>query len=131
MKQENNPPPIQIQVVLPAVSHDEISNGLRELTQAIVKGDPDRHVMGLFGGTFGYGARWDDEVFSMHPFCWCDEEDCPWCEGDIPHFHHKGTGLKIRWYKYIGRSMEIEGCCDWPEVLAECLTSVQESSTQG
>ncbi len=119
--------PLQTQVILPAVSNDEVSNGLRDLTKAIVEGDPGRHVVGLLGGLYGYGARWDNEVFSMHPFCWCDEENCPRCEGETPNFHHKKSGFKVRWYKYIGRSMEAEGQCDWVEVLAECLASVTRS----
>ncbi len=114
-----------IMVILPAVSRDEFSNGLRELTKAIVEQNPKRHVMGLLGGTYGYGARWDDKVFSMHPFCWCEKENCPWCEGEKPNFHHKRTGFEVTWYKYIGRSMETEGECDWPTVLAECLASVK------
>lgn len=131
----------KLMVILPKADRDAVSNGLRELTEAIVERHPKRHVMGLFGGEFGYGARWDSEVFSMHSFCWCDKEDCPWCDYDeeqggkqAPNFHHKATGLKVRWYKYIGRSMKAElfgrptNLCDlelWPEVLAECLASVK------
>lgn len=128
-----------IMVILPAQSKDDISNGLCELTEAIVKRNPKRHVMGLLGGTYGYGARWDDKVFSMHPFCWCDKEGCLWCdyneetgEGGAPNFHHKRTGFEVTWYKYIGRSMETEGECDWPTVLAECLASViEDESVEG
>lgn len=29
-----------------------------------------------------YGAHVDNEIFMMHPFCWCDREgECPWCTG--------------------------------------------------
>jgi hypothetical protein len=128
MKEANDPSPLQIQVILPATSKDEISNGLRELTRVIVERNPDRYVVGLLGGLYGYGARWDDEIFSMHPFCWCDSEDCPWCEGDAPNFHHKETGFKIWWYKYIGRGMRVEGFYDWPKALAECFATVSEGS---
>lgn len=114
-------------------SQDDISNGLRELTEAIVLQHPELHVMGLFGGTFGYGAKLDNDVFMMHPYCWCEHEGCQWCAYDeakdrelAPNFHHKKSGFKVWWYKYIGRGMRIEGMCDWPEVLRECLGSIVE-----
>jgi len=89
---------------------------------------------GLLGGEYGYGCAYEDEHMMMHPFCWCGEEDCLWCEESeeiAPNFHHKKTGFKVRWYKYIGRSMEIEGQCDWPEILAECLASIRLAEATG
>lgn len=44
--------------------------------------------------------------------------------GDNPNFHHKPSGLKVRWYKYIGRGMEITGDVDIEDVsdiLIDCL----------
>lgn len=124
----------EIMVILPKVDRDAVSNGLRKLTEAIVERHPERHRMGIFGGEFGYGARWDCEVFSMHHFCWCEEDGCPWCDYNeeiggfpAPNFHHKATGFKVWWYKYIGRSMETKGECDWGAVLAECLSSVTDN----
>ena len=114
----------KLMVILPGADRDALSNGLRELTKAIVERYPDRHRMGIFGGYYGYGARWDSEVFSMHPFCWCDDNECAICNS--PNFYHKASGFKVDWYKYIGRGMKIEGECDWPEVLAECLSTVKE-----
>lgn len=76
-----------------------------------------------------YGINFDNDVFSMHRYCWCEQEDCPWC-GDsedgigAPNFHFKPTGFKLWWYKYIGRGMEmnrqvsIEECS---RMLAECI----------
>lgn len=34
---------------------------------------------GMFGGRFGYGADFENDVFMMHPFCWCEKESCLWC----------------------------------------------------
>lgn len=128
MKRQEGSSPPTFTIVMPSVSSDEVSNGLRDLTQAIVEHNPDLHQMGLFGGTFGYGALWDDDIFSMHPFCWCDAEDCPWCEEEASNFHHKKTGFKVRWYKYIGRGMEVEGQCDWNKALPECLSSISKTA---
>jgi hypothetical protein len=54
-----------------------------------------------------YGTEFENDEFMMHRFCWCDEDDCGWCEGNKPNFLHKKTGFEVKWYKYIGRSMEI------------------------
>lgn len=58
------------------------------------------------GGRFGDGVEYENDVFLMHPFCWCEKESCQWCSGEAPNFRHKSTGLEIRWYKWIGRDME-------------------------
>lgn len=34
---------------------------------------------GMLGGHYGYGAIYENDTFMMHPFCWCDADDCPWC----------------------------------------------------
>lgn len=28
-----------------------------------------------------YGTKFENDVFMMHPFCWCEKDDCPWCAG--------------------------------------------------
>lgn len=82
-----------------------------------------------------YGTNFENDVFMMHRFCWCDQEDgsCLWClHGDHPDFHKllaekfgpgdyqrhadrhyydppqfwfKPTDFRLTWYKYIGRDM--------------------------
>lgn len=42
-----------------------------------------------------------------------------------PNFWHYGSGLQVRWYKWIGRDMEVEGPeGDWPLILADSFQSV-------
>lgn len=62
------------------------------------------------GGTGIYGIDFENETFRMSHFCWCGEEDtCKHCGHDrLSNFEHKESGLKIWWYKYIGRGMCIE-----------------------
>jgi len=45
---------------------------------------------------------------------------------DAPNFWHKPSGLKVRWYKYIGRDMEIEGAdgVEFRAVVDSCLASL-------
>lgn len=28
-----------------------------------------------------YGTDFENDVFMMHHYCWCDKDDCPWCVG--------------------------------------------------
>jgi hypothetical protein len=62
----------------------------------------------------------------MHPYCWCEADDCRWCSGEAPNFWHKPSGLKVWWYKYIGRSMEVENQTPtepW-KLVQECVDSL-------
>lgn len=82
-----------------------------------------------------YGTDYENDVFLMKPYCWCDKEDgtCLWCiHGDHPQFDEllrarfgttdyqeyrdrryydppnfwfKPTDFRLNWYKYIGRDM--------------------------
>lgn len=49
------------------------------LTEAISQVDADALSHGCLGGEFGYGARCENDVFMMHPYCWCEHVDCLWC----------------------------------------------------
>jgi len=69
---------MRMEVVAPEVSQDSISEGLRIITKAIIEATDAENAYGL-GGPYGYGASWDSKVFMMHPYCWCERDDCPWC----------------------------------------------------
>lgn len=79
----------EVQIIFPECSEDEVSNGLRSLTRHILEVTGAERGGGLLGGEFGYGANFENDVFLMHPYCWCDKEDgsCLWClHGDHPDF---------------------------------------------
>ena len=99
---------------------DLVSAGLREITKRLGSSS-----YGL-GGEYGYGENYDSDVFQMHRYCWCEREDCPWCEDEAPNFHHKASGFKVWWYKFIGRGMRIENPnnSDFVTILAECCGSI-------
>lgn len=156
---------------------DRVADDLVELTRAISLADPTIELSaGFLGGRYGYGARCDNEVFTMHPYCWCDQDDCAWCWGCVcpdgatvyldpegvrtdadtfydnggytwgttrqvpelvcdfcrgerlpaPNFSHAASGVRVFWYKYLGRGMRVEvpeGCStSWDDILAECRT---------
>jgi len=78
-----------------------------------------------------YGTNFENDVFMMHRFCWCGEDACAWCGGNEPepNFRHKELGLAVRWYKYIGRGMEISNpnhlnATGVARVILECLDSL-------
>lgn len=48
----------------------------------------------------------------------------PTCCRVLPNFRHHTSGLEVRWYKYIGRGMEVLGSADVAAILAECITDV-------
>lgn len=59
-------------------SERQIADDLRALTRALVeRGHPTSG--GLLGGEYGYGAYFENDTFTMHPYCWCEQDTCPWC----------------------------------------------------
>lgn len=98
-----------VAIVLPPRKMDSLANGLIDLTEAIAERDADAIARGLLGGPFGYGGYWDDDLFMMHPYCWCEREDCPWCAGcDCPMsaFHYFVDGNEVdyaEWTAFFDR----------------------------
>ena len=71
-----------------------------------------------------YGIDIDNDIFMMHKFCWCDEDDCQWCSREEPNFRYKPTGFEVKWYKYIGRDMEMNrpiSISECAEILSACV----------
>lgn len=126
-------------IIVAAVDDDAFTRGLRDITRALLKRKPEDACGGL-GGSDGYGVDYDCDVFEMHPEWWGDCTDgCPWpvasddaphvpaCKAGRPNFRHKASGLEIRWYKYIGRSMEYSREVsreEWDRIIAESLEAV-------
>lgn len=169
----------------------QVSTGLRTITRNLQNLGLGGSAGGLLGGADGYGVAYENDVFMMHPYCWCEQDDCDWCLGcscpesafhyfidgeecsftdwraffkkhtknldiDTPkwdralamiesrrsqsqdlicdactgkrvraaNFLHKPSGSKVFWYKWIGRSMEIELTTRWADIGAEVLASL-------
>lgn len=110
-------------IVSPELSDDFVSSNLRLLTAKICSNNDSDYIYGL-GGEFGYGENFENNVFMMHRFCWCDEDYCQWCNGDAPNFLHKKSGATINWYKWIGRDMNVSKA-DWSSIFQECFDSLR------
>jgi hypothetical protein len=117
---------LKILIVLPRREMDIVAEGLEQLTEALAKAGYDISG-GFLGGEFGYGGYYDSPLWTMRPFCWCEKDDCPWCrqEDPAPNFLHRPSGMKVWWYKYIGRDMRFESVGNWPAILAECLADIK------
>lgn len=72
---------------------------------------------------------------AVHCTCGREEERREWVEANPhppdcpqvrPNFRHKPSGIEVRWYKYIGRSMEVPEVTflAWRGVMDECLASL-------
>jgi len=128
---------LDIEFVVPERAGNLIENDLVKLTQILVENGHAEYMGGLLGGLYGYGANFKNDVFMMHSYCWCDEEDCPWCMGAAPNFWYYGKSgqeVKIWWYKWIGRGMEYNRTVDaeeWLSIFKECLDSLRVSSADG
>ena len=114
-----------VTIILPECSDDPVSDWLRGLTREICLKTGEESGYGL-GGQYGYGENFENDVFMMHRYCWCEREDCKWCNGDAPNFLHKPTGSTVTWYKYIGRGMEF-GEADWSTIFKECFLSLHHA----
>lgn len=96
-------------------------NGLYELTESIIE-----NVLGVDGlrtESPGYGFEFQNDVFEMHKEDWSGER------GDEPNFHHYRTGLKVWWYKHIGRSEEANqemSFMEWAHIVEECVGSLEK-----
>ena len=121
-----------VKIILPERKMDLLGSLLVDLTEEIAARDAELVAHGVLGGEFGYGADFENTVFVMRPFYWgdcdCDapedENHRPTCSLELPNFRHKASGFEVRWYKYIGRSMEAVGSGDLHEIFRQCRESL-------
>ncbi len=65
---------------------------------------------------------------------WLAENDHdPRCPIVLPNFLHKASGLRVDWYKYIGRDMEVTNASgiQYARALKDCLASLKTQSKKG
>jgi hypothetical protein len=115
---------VEVEIIIPKGATTNVENDLVKLTEFLSKKLKIESGYGL-GGEFGYGIDFENDVFMMHEYCWCERDDCKWCNDDAPNFLFKPTNCKIFWYKWIGRSQEQKGKLpkDWLEI---CKKSIKE-----
>ena len=108
---------------------DYIIRGLDELGEAIVKSvngiewenHPGRNNAYIF----------DNEIFVMQAYCWCDGSTLGHESGCPPNFIFKD--FKIRWYKYLERSMSQNKKIskkEWLYMLKACIASLEDKTAE-
>lgn len=114
----------KVQIVLPRGSlgagedDNALESALRQIAVAVSQ-DPELEWAEK------YSANVDNEVFMMHRYCWCEDEDCPWCVGctcppEAHHFFVDDREVPYReWMNFYDREMcAALGYSDWREALA-------------
>jgi hypothetical protein len=90
-------------------------------------------------------AAWGLPAVGIAVHCTCDREPLlaawsaehshdPKCVVVRPNFRHHASGIEIRWYKYIGRSMEVSRDVErreWNRIVDECIDSIKVTADQG
>lgn len=91
-------------IVLPAVSDDQVGHDLVWLTEHLMKTLGAETSGGFLGGEYGYGAYFENDTFQMHPYCWCEKDDCPWCWGcTCPDYAYiyEVRGERVEWQEWL------------------------------
>jgi len=115
---------IEINLVLPERSDDNVSSGLRWLTEVLCLnriGD-DHDGAGGLGGDYGYGVNFENDTFMLHRYCWCERDDCPWCAGcECPEnaFHYFVDGAEVSFEQWMSFYKEQVGDSDEYEPRSE------------
>jgi len=101
------------------IEADWATDGLRLLSEALCE------TLGEDADLSNSGTDYENESFAMRKYWW-GKEDTP--EAQLANFEHKPTGLKIHWYKYLGRGMSAntQRPKDWPKLIASLILTLKE-----
>lgn len=111
---------IEIHIYTPPVAEDEIELDLCELTRIIVeKGLGDEPGYGL-GGHWGYGTNFENDVFMIHSFCYCEQDDCPWCASCSCEYSYYIDNKKVTYEEWVDFYEQRV-----PDIYNEDLTDVE------
>lgn len=113
-----------MKIIIPKGADTNLDYELVELTEYLVNKLKLDTGYGL-GGEFGYGVDFENDTFMMHPYCWCEKDNCKWCNGNKPNFLYKPTDSKVWWYKWIGRGMDFNKNKLPNNWLEKCKDSVE------
>ena len=90
---------------LPVISDSQVADDLCWLTEFLTRtGAAPEYHGGILGGPFGYGVEFENDTFMMHPYCWCERDDCPWCWGcDCPEdaWIYEVAGQRVDWQTFL------------------------------
>lgn len=102
-----------------------LDHGLILIADAIREKRGDTYALTDNGGEIYFKCP----VFVMRSYCWCDGDNQGHEAGCPPNFEHYRTGLRVEWYKYVGRGMACNMATtagQWADIVAECIAAVKE-----
>jgi hypothetical protein len=73
----------------------------------------------------GNDANFENDVFAMRAYCWCDGEREGHEDGCPPNF--ESAGLKVSWYKHARRGNSADReitAAQWQTIFTRCLNSL-------
>lgn len=94
---------MSVQVIMPkgalgASADDSLLDAL--LRAVAVKYDDDPEMT----WASKYGTDFENNEFMMHCYCWCEQDDCPWCAGcDCPSsaYHYFVDDKEVTWDEWM------------------------------
>lgn len=99
-------------------NHDGLSLLLISLVEVIMRNGLQGNKEGFYGlgGRFGYGAEFENETFKFHQNT----------------FIYKPSNFEVKWYKWIGRSMEYASVCgrDFISMAKACMNSLPQEAVK-
>lgn len=117
-------------IILPECSEDKVSNDLRYLTEVLYGMGADISS-GMLGGEYGYGAYFENDVFMMHPYCWCEQDDCPWClvcTCPDDAWVYRVNGEVVDWKHFLDADLTIRSSTRIPELICDyCEGKIERS----
>jgi len=106
-----------------------VERGLRDISEEIGErrlcNDPNDNVEYGYEPADNCAAEYENDVFQMRSYCWCDntreghENGCP------PNF--KYGDFEARWYKYLGRGSSQNKTLtrdEWRSIYYRCIASL-------
>ncbi|MCH7604934.1 hypothetical protein IID24_03030 [Patescibacteria group bacterium] len=117
----------KIKIITPETAENPIDQDLVGLTEFLVDNgcdDGSGGIKGFLGGRCGYGVDFENEVFMMHSYCWCEKDDCEWCVGcECPEsaFHYFIDDKEVPYNEYIkfyDDKVDVDSS-DWKEQVKE------------
>lgn len=98
--------------IIPSIAENKIELNLCKLTELIVENKlADEPGYGL-GGHWSYGTDFENSTFLIHSFCWCEEDDCPWCIGcscSDNAYHHYIDNKEVsskEWHNFYKKNID-------------------------
>lgn len=103
----------EVTIIVPAQDLTGVGEGLVKLTAEIANRDSSIVSHGMLGGEFGYGAIFENDIFTMHPFCWCEKHECLWCKScECSGVWRDKSGVEHESYE-DGREWVLKQACKW------------------